>query len=552
MRKISFSDFTLIPSERRLLWANHDVVLNPKAFDLLTILAEHPGHVISKEEIIERLWPDSAVEEGNLAVQISNLRTALKNFSEEHVVRTVPGIGYCFAMGISETSNGAIDPRCDHRGRCAGLVISRPTSNEESDKTLQILADCLENAASEREEIHLYSRKPHRGIQRANGGLFLEVRLKRVDCGGKSGIALEFTNPSTDEVRFRTVVSERELKNKESGMETGRGIIDGFTERLINAGRKSEDPTERSSRTFLDNMLTQASFLMNVGTVESIEEAEILIDKAIEMYPSDHRPYLLKIDVLVHEAPTEEEEQEKVRRLTEVLLDSANRAGAAADSISLASTRITGLLLGNWEQALDELKGLEDLKPMDDMVNLLKAELLLRVGRSYESKLCLQSVLERDPLSFVAMRRIAKLDFEIGEWAEAARTANSLLRFLPHDRECKWILENSGIRIVGELQSPEGTPSPGTAGASVNRLSRRRRRDGEMSPNREQLLAIAIMKEATGHPETASVFRRMIKILDEEKQADVAGTDGKSELVPPCYDPPRKANSTMKDLGQPN
>jgi len=82
-------------------------MLNPKAFDLLTILAENPGQVLTKEEIIERLWPDSAVEEGNLAVQISHLRAALRFFSvrPDHPNCTRCGVLLC-------------DGNFRNRGRC--------------------------------------------------------------------------------------------------------------------------------------------------------------------------------------------------------------------------------------------------------------------------------------------------------------------------------------------------------------------------------------------------------------------------------------------------
>lgn len=51
--------------------------LTLKAFDLLQLLAENQGHLLEKDEILRRVWPDAVVEENNLTVTISSLRKAL-------------------------------------------------------------------------------------------------------------------------------------------------------------------------------------------------------------------------------------------------------------------------------------------------------------------------------------------------------------------------------------------------------------------------------------------------------------------------------------------
>ena len=53
----------LIPDERQLLRDNQPVQLTPKFFDLLVVLVENSGHLIAKDELLKRLWPDSFVEE---------------------------------------------------------------------------------------------------------------------------------------------------------------------------------------------------------------------------------------------------------------------------------------------------------------------------------------------------------------------------------------------------------------------------------------------------------------------------------------------------------
>ena len=85
--------FELKPLERRLLVDGEPAALGARAFDLLLTLAEHPGALLTKHELIDKVWPGVVVEEGNLATQISALRKVLGS----EVIATIPGRGYRFA-----------------------------------------------------------------------------------------------------------------------------------------------------------------------------------------------------------------------------------------------------------------------------------------------------------------------------------------------------------------------------------------------------------------------------------------------------------------------
>ena len=72
-----FGPFTVQPDERLLLREGRPVSLTPKAFDLLIQLVERPGQLVGKQELMTALWPDTFVEETNLAYTMSALRRAL-------------------------------------------------------------------------------------------------------------------------------------------------------------------------------------------------------------------------------------------------------------------------------------------------------------------------------------------------------------------------------------------------------------------------------------------------------------------------------------------
>jgi DNA-binding winged helix-turn-helix (wHTH) protein/TolB-like protein/Tfp pilus assembly protein PilF len=96
-----FGPFQLDAARRRLLRDGQVVALTPKAFELLLALVENRQRVLDKSELMERLWPDSFVEETNLTQNISTLRKALgESPQQHHYIVTVPGRGYRFVAEV--------------------------------------------------------------------------------------------------------------------------------------------------------------------------------------------------------------------------------------------------------------------------------------------------------------------------------------------------------------------------------------------------------------------------------------------------------------------
>jgi DNA-binding winged helix-turn-helix (wHTH) protein len=75
----AFGSFRLNPAERLLLREQVPVPLPPKAFDALVVMVESRGRLLGKDELLEKVCPDSFVKESNLAQHISTLRKALRD-----------------------------------------------------------------------------------------------------------------------------------------------------------------------------------------------------------------------------------------------------------------------------------------------------------------------------------------------------------------------------------------------------------------------------------------------------------------------------------------
>src|SRR5215471_21583375 len=99
-----FGPFRLDPSERMLTRGDLTLALTPKAFDTLLTLIENSRHVVTKEELMNRVWPDIYVEETNLAQHISMLRKVLGERPDGgQYIETVPKRGYRFVVQVNKT-----------------------------------------------------------------------------------------------------------------------------------------------------------------------------------------------------------------------------------------------------------------------------------------------------------------------------------------------------------------------------------------------------------------------------------------------------------------
>jgi len=106
--RYEFGEVTVDVTERRVTRLGQAVALPPKAHDLLVCLVRRAGHLVSKRELLDAVWPDAFVEEGILAVQVSALRKALGDDRESaRYIQTVAKTGYRFVAKLRATENGA-------------------------------------------------------------------------------------------------------------------------------------------------------------------------------------------------------------------------------------------------------------------------------------------------------------------------------------------------------------------------------------------------------------------------------------------------------------
>ena len=123
-----FDVFRVDAQERLLLKENREVPLTPKVFDTLLVLLENSGHVLTKKELMQQVWPDSFVEENNLAQNISILRKALGEGGEQYI-QTVPKRGYRFVGNVQAV--GGDDDSLIVRERTRARIVVEDTDDDD-------------------------------------------------------------------------------------------------------------------------------------------------------------------------------------------------------------------------------------------------------------------------------------------------------------------------------------------------------------------------------------------------------------------------------------
>jgi TolB-like protein/DNA-binding winged helix-turn-helix (wHTH) protein len=164
-----FGVFRLDPGERQLLRRGQPVPLAPKAFEVLLALVENGGHLVSKEDLMKRVWPDAFVEEANLPQNISAIRRALRdgNGSGQYI-ETIPKGGYRFVAPVSVARDGPAAPQ-------AVAPAARPTRTALSGQKFWRLAVVALAIAIAGTVLYFMARRPAAHPSASAGKIMLAV-----------------------------------------------------------------------------------------------------------------------------------------------------------------------------------------------------------------------------------------------------------------------------------------------------------------------------------------------------------------------------------------
>ena len=125
--EVSFGPFRLLRAQFLLLEGDKPAAVGSRALEILIVLLERPGELVSKQELMARVWPNVFVEPANLTVHISKLRRTLRDGREgNRFIINIPGRGYSFVAPVAVT--GPVKPS-GNQNRAA--VRAQPSVDKE-------------------------------------------------------------------------------------------------------------------------------------------------------------------------------------------------------------------------------------------------------------------------------------------------------------------------------------------------------------------------------------------------------------------------------------
>ena len=390
------------------------VPIGSRALRLLSLLVERPGELVSKDAIIDAVWPRMVVEEGNLTVQISALRRILDHDREQgSCIQTVPGRGYRFIAPVTRVDSDAPSLSSDisipepiATPRLSIVVL--PFKNLSNDTEQQYFADGItEDLTTD------LSRIAHSLVISCNTAF--TYRNKRID-----------TRQIGRELGVRYVL-EGSIRRSGSRVRVTAQLIDAAADAHLWADRFDSDTVDLSS---LQNEIT--SRIANALGVELIaaEAARlteypdaldlVLRGRAVLWQPRTHDSYMEAINLFEHALALDPESVEAQSRLANALVVRVLNGMAGSPAADLA--RAEGLI----DQALAT-------SPRYAFAHHVKGHVLLALRGWEEAIAEYEAALASNHNLVAALHGLALCKLCAGSIGEVPQLMEQAIRLSPRD-----------------------------------------------------------------------------------------------------------------------
>ena len=390
------------------------VPIGSRALRLLSLLVERPGELVSKDAIIDAVWPRMVVEEGNLTVQISALRRILDHDREQgSCIQTVPGRGYRFIAPVTRVDSDAPSLSSDISipepiATPRPSIVVLPFKNLSNDTEQQYFADGItEDLTTD------LSRIAHSLVISCNTAF--TYRNKRID-----------TRQIGRELGVRYVL-EGSIRRSGSRVRVTAQLIDAAADAHLWADRFDSDTVDLFS---LQNEIT--SRIANALGVELIaaEAARlteypdaldlVLRGRAVLWQPRTHDSYMEAINLFEHALALDPESVEAQSRLANALVVRVLNGMAGSPAADLA--RAEGLI----DQALAT-------SPRYAFAHHVKGHVLLALRGWEEAIAEYEAALASNHNLVAALHGLALCKLCAGSIGEVPQLMEQAIRLSPRD-----------------------------------------------------------------------------------------------------------------------
>jgi TolB-like protein/Tfp pilus assembly protein PilF len=450
-----FGRFRLQPAAQRLLVDDKAATLGPRAFDLLVALVERAGRLVSKAELLDRVWPGLVVEENNLQVQVSALRKILG----PDAIATVPGRGYRFTLqpepaGSPQHAPAAPTPPAPADADPPSIAVL-PFVNISDDAANQYFADGLSeellNVLSKIRGLRVASRTSafsFKGVpvdiptaaRKLNVATILEGSVRK--AGSRVRITAQLVHVATDS-HLWSQTYDRELEDIFAVQDDiAHAVVTEMRGALMHEGSAAPGSAQvaaevqsavkgRSRNAEAYRLQLQGLFFLNRYNAEDTTKAIGYFRRAVELDPGYASAwaslsvcYLTQgVNSWVPVAEGAERARETARRALEIEPD------LAAGHWALGSVHM--YYDWDWKAAEACIRRALRLASDDSRLIVSAANLLLNLGQVEEAAALAARALALDPLNAAAHVLAGWLESLAGRLAESERACRKALELGP-------------------------------------------------------------------------------------------------------------------------
>jgi TolB-like protein/Flp pilus assembly protein TadD len=451
-----FGPFLLDTAVRRLFLDGQVVPLTAKLFDILLLLVQRSGHVVTKDELMKEIWPGQFVEENNLTVSMSALRKALgERYGERKYIETVPKRGYRFVARIRELPITDTDYLEHHFGAherekyeaysevvnnsLAVLPLINETHNPELEYLSDGLAESIINSLSQIPQLRVLARsivfrykRKNLDIQRIGQELNVRAIL--------AGRVLQFDDRLCINIELIDIEQGTQLWGEKYNcqvsniLEVQEGIATAVSEKLrfrLNHQEKDGLIKRHTEDATAYRLYLKGRFFWNKRSVKGIKSAIVYFQQAIDRDVDYSLAYTGLADCYSTLAgygvfPAYDFIPKAKAALTRAL--EINELLAEAHT-SLANI---GMLYDlNWAEAEKEYEKAISLNPNYATAHQWYADHLAKLGRFDEAIERIKHALEIEPLSLIFNKTLGKILYFAREYDQAMMQCMEMLEIEP-------------------------------------------------------------------------------------------------------------------------
>jgi len=447
-----FGPFTLNAKEKLLLREGQRVMLKPKVFDLLLVLVENNGHVVDRNELMKRLWPDTFVEESNLSVSIFALRKALgENHYDHSYIETVPRRGYRFVANITVTpgdeTEQSVATTIQLKNRFETIVHVKSLAvlpfkligSPATDEYLGLgLADALITRLTSLRQIRV---RPTSAVSHYTGsrdiavaGQELKVDVLVDGSIQRQGKRIRVTTQLVD-VRESAILWAENFDEKFVNIFS---LEDSFSSQLVEALELKLTSEEKgwvvkhyTKSTDAYQTYLKGVYFLNKRTSEGIRKSLELFERAIVIDPNYAKAYAGLVDSYYWLSAFN---MVQPRTILPKAQAAVLKALHLDDSLAEAHTALAVLLRRDWawETSEKEFKRAITLNPNYARAHQYYSVLLRTMGRFDEAWTEIKTAQSLDPISLSINLGLANLFYAAREYDGALEQLRATVELEPH------------------------------------------------------------------------------------------------------------------------